>query len=117
MGLSTNGFNVNKEALIDRSKVGSSSKYGKTAILKAQPAWNEGPWCSTTHDFYKNPKTLDDPNKRETNKFSETYKQASRSSGFATNHAYLDGQGWNPDRILKGDNHRSEYRDRFNKEK
>lgn len=41
-------------------------------------------------------------------------KPDTKSSGFATNHAYLDGQGWNPDRVLKGDNHRSEYRDRFN---
>jgi hypothetical protein len=29
-GLSSTGFNLNKEALIDTSKVASSSKYGKT---------------------------------------------------------------------------------------
>jgi len=28
----------------------------------------------------------------------------------------LDGQGWKPDPILRGDSHRSEYRDRFNAE-
>ena len=70
LGLSTNGFNVNKEALLDKSKVASSSKYGKTAILRAQPAWNEGPWSSTTHALFKPPKTLDDPNFRETGKYS-----------------------------------------------
>ena len=41
-------------------------------------------------------------------------KQNSRRSGFSANHSYLDGQGWKPDPILNGDNHRSEYRDRFN---
>jgi hypothetical protein len=40
LGLSTNGFNVNQQALIDKSKMASSSKYGKTAVQKAQPAWN-----------------------------------------------------------------------------
>jgi hypothetical protein len=29
-GLSTTGFNLNREALIDQSKIASSSKYGKT---------------------------------------------------------------------------------------
>jgi hypothetical protein len=60
---------------------------------------------------------VENPLYRPTGKFSETTKQDTRSSGFATNHAYLDGQGWNPDKILKGDNNRSEYRDRFNEEK
>lgn len=97
--------------------MGSSSKYGKTAILKAQPAWNEGAWKSTTHDFFRPPKTLNDPNFRPTSKFSETVKHDTRSSGFATNHAYLDGTGWKPERILNGDNNRTEYRDRFNPRK
>ena len=40
LGLSTNGFNVSQDAFIDGSKLASSSKYGKTAIQRAHPAWN-----------------------------------------------------------------------------
>lgn len=117
LGLSTNGFNINQQALIDKSKMASSSKYGKTGIQKAQPAWNEGVWRSTTHDFFNDPNKMSNPLHRDSDKFSETVKQGTRSSGFATNHAYLDGRGWKPEKVLRGDNHRSEYRDRFNKEK
>jgi hypothetical protein len=39
-GLASTGFNVNRDALIDRSKVASSSKYGKTEIQRAHPGWN-----------------------------------------------------------------------------
>jgi hypothetical protein len=39
-GLSSTGFNLDKGALIDRSKVASSSKYGKTEIQRAHPGWN-----------------------------------------------------------------------------
>lgn len=39
-GLSTTGFNVNKEVFVDNSKLGSSSKYGKSAIQKSHPNWN-----------------------------------------------------------------------------
>ena len=38
-GLSSNGFNVKKEDLIDESKGGSTSKYGRSSWLKAHPAW------------------------------------------------------------------------------
>ena len=39
-GLSTTGLNLNREALIDRSKVASSSKYGKSSLQRAHPGWN-----------------------------------------------------------------------------
>jgi hypothetical protein len=39
-GLSSTGFNLNREALIDRSKAASSSKYGKSEIQRAHPGWN-----------------------------------------------------------------------------
>lgn len=39
-GLSSTGFNLNKDVLIDTSKVASSSKYGKTEIQQAHPGWN-----------------------------------------------------------------------------
>jgi hypothetical protein len=39
-GLSTTGFNLDRNALIDKSKVASSSKYGKTEIQRAHPGWN-----------------------------------------------------------------------------
>ena len=42
---------------------------------------------------------------RETNKNGEEYKKMSAmSSGFSTNRAYLDGTGWNPEKILKAEN-------------
>lgn len=44
-------------------------------------------------------------------------KPSTRSSGFATNHAYLDGKGWNPHDVLRGDNNRTEYRDLYNRAK
>jgi len=44
----------------------------------------------------------------------QTVKPPTKGSGFATNHAFLDGTGWKPHPILYGDNHRSEYRDRLN---
>jgi hypothetical protein len=40
LGLATTGFNVRKEVFIDQSKLGSSSKYGKSAIQKPHPNWN-----------------------------------------------------------------------------
>lgn len=43
-GISSTGFNLNKEALIDTSKVASSSKYGKTEIQRAHPGWNVYDW-------------------------------------------------------------------------
>lgn len=39
-GLASTGFNLNREALIDTSKVASSSKYGKSEIQRAHPGWN-----------------------------------------------------------------------------
>jgi hypothetical protein len=39
-GLATTGFNLDRSALIDRSKIASSSKYGKTEIQRAHPGWN-----------------------------------------------------------------------------
>ena len=39
-GMSTTGFNLNRTALIDNSKLASSSKYGKTEIQRAHPGWN-----------------------------------------------------------------------------
>lgn len=38
-GLATTGFNLNKEALIDSSKLATSHKYGKTEIQTPHPAW------------------------------------------------------------------------------
>lgn len=61
LGLSTNGFNVSREALIDQSKLASSSKYGKTAIQKSHPAWGSGSWVSTTQHNFKNPNHLANP--------------------------------------------------------
>ena len=40
IGLSTTGFNLDRGALIDRSKVASSHKYGKTELQRAHPGWN-----------------------------------------------------------------------------
>ena len=38
-GLSTNGFNSKKSDHVDESKVGSTSKYGRSSWLKAHPSW------------------------------------------------------------------------------
>ena len=37
--LSSTGRNLNRQALIDQSKVASSHKYGKTEIQTPHPAW------------------------------------------------------------------------------
>jgi hypothetical protein len=39
-GLATTGFNITKDAFIDKSKLASSSKYGKTGLQKAHPNWS-----------------------------------------------------------------------------
>jgi hypothetical protein len=39
-GLSTNGFNTKMQDHIDQSKIGSTSKYGRSSWLKAHPSWN-----------------------------------------------------------------------------
>lgn len=39
-GLATTGFNLTSDALLDRSKVASSSKYGKTGLQRAHPHWS-----------------------------------------------------------------------------
>jgi hypothetical protein len=38
-GLASNGFNITKQHFIDESKVGSTSKYGRSSWLKAHPSW------------------------------------------------------------------------------
>jgi hypothetical protein len=40
LGLSTTGFNVNKEAFIDQSKIATTSKFGKSALQTPHPNWN-----------------------------------------------------------------------------
>jgi hypothetical protein len=40
IGLSTTGFNLNKEAFIDQSKMAASSKFGKSALQRPHPNWN-----------------------------------------------------------------------------
>ena len=64
-------------------------------------------WRTTTHETFQNPKAHLNPTYRSTDKFLQTHKPDTKGSGFSTNHAYLDGQGWKPDAVLKGDNHRS----------
>ncbi len=71
----------------------------------------QAPWASTTHDAFRNPAERVDPTYRQTDKWLQT---EAKGSGYATNHACFDGKGWNPHPILKGDNNRTEYRDRFN---
>ena len=39
-GLASTGFNLTNDALIDRSKVASCSKYGKTGLQRAHPNWS-----------------------------------------------------------------------------
>lgn len=113
-GLATNGFNVSRDAFIDKSNLASSSKYGKTAIQAPHPAWSIEGYKSTTHDFFRNPSILVNPTFRETDKFLQTQKAATKNSGFATNNAELDGRGWEQGKTTPGDISRSEYRDRFN---
>jgi hypothetical protein len=40
LGLATTGFNVNKAAFVDQSKIGNTSKFGVSAIQKPHPSWN-----------------------------------------------------------------------------
>jgi hypothetical protein len=61
LGLSTNGFNVSRDAFIDQSKLAYSSKYGKTALQRPHPAWNEPPMKSSTHDFFRDPRNQVNP--------------------------------------------------------
>ena len=113
---------MTKQDLIDQSKIGSSSKYGRSAWLKAHPAWQvcyllnlQAPdWKTTTQSTFVDPKTLVNPTYRESNKFEEYRKLPALSSGFSTNRAYWDGTGWNPEQILKAENISTEYRNIFN---
>ncbi len=38
-GLSSTGYNLNKDAFVDPSQNASTSKYGKTALQMPHPAW------------------------------------------------------------------------------
>jgi hypothetical protein len=38
-GLATTGFNITKDALVDKSKLATSHKYGKTEIQTPHPGW------------------------------------------------------------------------------
>lgn len=42
-GLATTGFNISKDALVDRSKNASSHMYGKSEIQKSHPGWVVSP--------------------------------------------------------------------------
>ena len=39
-GLATTGYNLDRSALIDKSKIATSSKYGKSQIQRAYPGWS-----------------------------------------------------------------------------
>jgi hypothetical protein len=103
---------VKVDNFIDRSKVVTSSKYGKTQIQKVHPAWNDY-WQTTNRDAFKDPGKLERPTFREGDRFAVNQRQTTKLSGFAANHAEGDGLGWKPDPVLKGDINRTEYRDRF----
>jgi hypothetical protein len=86
--LATSGFNVSKEAFIDKSKLASSSKYGKSTMQVPHPSWcYEQQLKSTTHDFFRDPRAVINPTFRATDKFLETQKPSTRTSGFGTNNA------------------------------
>lgn len=38
-GLATTGFNITRDALVDKSKQASSHKYGKSELQTPHPAW------------------------------------------------------------------------------
>lgn len=40
LGLDTNKYNHDRTTVIDRSKIASTSKYGKSQIQRAHPSWN-----------------------------------------------------------------------------
>jgi hypothetical protein len=92
--LATNGFNVSKEAFIDKSMLASSSKYGKPTMQNPHPSWSNEPMKSSTHDFFRNPNSQPNPTYRPTDKFLETQKANTHLSGFGTNNAELDGRGY-----------------------
>lgn len=71
-------------------------------------------WLSTSHAAFKNPAALVSPTYRQTDKWLQTQKPQTKSSGYARNHSEQDGKGWKPDPVLRGDLRRTEYRDRFN---
>lgn len=46
-GLATTGFNITQDALIDKSKLASSHKYGKSELQTPHPGWVVSPFsCS-----------------------------------------------------------------------
>jgi hypothetical protein len=103
LGLATSGFNVSREAFIDKSLLASTNKYGKATLQNPHPSWSHEPFKSTTHDFFRDPNSLPNPTYRPTDKFLETQKLNTRLSGFGTNNAELDGRGYEQSLYLKGD--------------
>ena len=57
---------------------------------------------STTHDTYKDPNKRDNPTFRQTEKFLQTNKKFTLTSGFGQNHDPFDGKGFKPLPVLDG---------------
>ena len=57
---------------------------------------------SSTHDYFRDPNKMNNLTFRQTEKFLQTQKKFTRTSGFSQNHDPFDGRGFRPDEILDG---------------
>ena len=57
---------------------------------------------STTHDTFKDPNKMNNPTFKQTEKFLQTSKKPTLTSGFGQNHDPFDGTGFRPLPVLDG---------------
>lgn len=57
---------------------------------------------STNHDSFKDPNKVDNPTFKQTEKFLQTQKKFTKTSGFSQNHDPFEGTGFAPNPILNG---------------
>lgn len=57
---------------------------------------------STSHDTFRDPSKMNNPTFKDTEKFLQTQKKFTKTSGFAQNHDPFDGTGFEPIKILNG---------------
>ncbi|KAM3135369.1 hypothetical protein pb186bvf_012527 [Paramecium bursaria] len=116
-GLSSTGFNFDPKALIDKDQEAYSHKYGRQTILKEHPGIGVKKLETSYQGSFKRPQGLVKPTFRKTDRFLQTSKEDTKTSGFQKNHVQFDGSGFIPHESMNGDQIRTEYRIQFNQDK
>lgn len=123
---STTGFNQSKLPRTDSTLFASTHKYGKCTLQPTHPCVDDKNWTTTARNSWRKPVEHNKPTSRRNGTQSQvkfdngllaSYRPSTTASGFGTGMKLFDGHNWMPMKNMHSDNVRTEYRNRFNKDK